>query len=374
LRDLSPHFAAWRGRYRIDQVLAGISPGDAISDEVLAMQRALRSWGFESGVYAEHIHPDLVNQVQPLSALGEPRGKQLLLIYHYGIGSGATVRVRQLGCKVVLVYHNVTPPHLVLPFEPRLAALLELGRAELPLLVPHTVLALGDSDFNRKELEKAGFRCTGVLPLLLDFSRYAVAPDLRVLEQFRENHVNFIFVGRIVGNKKQEDLIRLFAYYQQVIQPQSRLFLIGTHGGWEGYYRYLQRLVARLGVRDVHFTGYVTQSQLAAYYKLAHVFISMSEHEGFFVPALESMYYRVPVLAYAAGAVPETLGEAGVLFRAKEIPVITEMAHLLATDEVLRQRVIAAQERRLTAFQAARTLEMFADYVREALEGKTVRV
>jgi hypothetical protein len=59
---------------------------------------------------------------------------------------------------------------------------------------------------------------------------------------------------------------------------------------------------------------------------------------------------RVPVLAYAAAAVPFTLGAAGVQICEKRLAETAELAHLLATDEALRAGVLAAQDRRLAAF------------------------
>jgi glycosyltransferase involved in cell wall biosynthesis len=101
---------------------------------------------------------------------------------------------------------------------------------------------------------------------------------------------------------------------------------------------------------EVVFTGHVPHDELLAYYRSADVFVSMSEHEGFGVPLVESMLLGVPVLAYRATAVPDTLGDAGVLFESKQVAEVAEMAHALASDPALRQGVLAAQRRRLQAF------------------------
>jgi len=104
------------------------------------------------------------------------------------------------------------------------------------------------------------------------------------------------------------------------------------------------------------FLGHVDHDDLLACYASAHVFVSMSEHEGFGVPFVESMLMRVPVLAYSAAAVPHTLGGAGVQFDRKDLAEVGEIAHRLATDEALRSAVLAGQDRRLPAF-APQTVE-----------------
>ena len=66
----------------------------------------------------------------------------------------------------------------------------------------------------------------------------------------------------------------------------------------------LHHFIARIGARDVHLVGHVSNEELTAYYELADVFVCASEHEGFCVPLVESFHMGVPVLAYAATAVP----------------------------------------------------------------------
>jgi glycosyltransferase involved in cell wall biosynthesis len=102
------------------------------------------------------------------------------------------------------------------------------------------------------------------------------------------------------------------------------------------------------------FTGPIADEELAVYYRHAAVYISMSEHEGFCVPLLEAMAADVPVLAYAAAAVPDTLGGAGVQFAPKDLEYAAELLGSLAFDDELRAQVIAGQRRRLADFGDAR--------------------
>ena len=137
-----------------------------------------------------------------------------------------------------------------------------------------------------------------------------------------------------------------------------RLVLVGKLPRRRGYFDALQALAYEEGLtpEEVVFTGHVAHDELLACYAAARVFVSMSEHEGFGVPLVESMLMRVPVLAYSATAVPFTLGGAGVQFTEKRFAEVTEIAHALATDEALRARVLAGQDRRLAAFEPAGVL------------------
>ena len=175
-----------------------------------------------------------------------------------------------------------------------------------------------------------------------------------ILEQFEDDAVNLLFVGRVTPNKKHEDVIKAFYAYKRFVNPHSRLLLVGKYNPKEAYFRFLQELIGELRLEDVYFSGHVTQSQVNAYYTMADVFLSMSEHEGFFVPALESAYFRLPVLAYNCTAVPYTLGGAGVLINHKRYAEIAELIQRTVDDEPFRQHLVAKQAARLEHFQKDR--------------------
>ena len=215
-----------------------------------------------------------------------------------------------------------------------------LGREQLGSLAGHVDLGLADSEFNRLELEALGFRRTGVLPIYLDFRRYREAPNPVLRRMLDDGLTNLLFVGRLAPNKRPEDLVRLAAYWRKVIAPDVRLILVGKWWPRGGYFDRLQAFAYELDFTpwEVVFLGHVDHDDLLSCYAAAHVFVSMSEHEGFGVPFVESMLMRVPVLAYSAAAVPHTLGGSGVQFTRKDLAEVGEMAHLLATDAALRER------------------------------------
>lgn len=347
---------------RIDQFVLYLGYGDAISSHALWIRDTLRRWGYRSTIYAEVLDPRMRKHGQPLAKYrSEEDGK---VIFHYCGASALSDFVLGLGQNIVMIYHNITPHEYFLPVNYRTAETTRKGRDELGRFVGITDLALGDSEFNRQELESVGFRHTAVLPIALDRSSLEVKPDPWVLRAYgNDGSANFLFVGRIAPNKKQEDVLKVFAYYSTIIDSNSRLFIVGSSSGTDVYLEWLQRLVARLGLDNAHFTGQVTQSELVAYYKLAHAFVCMSEHEGFCVPLLESMYFQVPVVAYACPAVAWTLGDAGILVKAREYDIIAEALHVVVTNGHLRQKVIERQNARLQYFAPERVERMLRGYL-----------
>lgn len=307
----------------------------------------------------------MARRCRPLWEYREVSSPETVCLFHFAIGSGAGRFIRRAPDRLVTRYHNITPPEFFAGFLPHLARQCHQGRRELRAFAPRSELALGVSEFNRAELQAAGFRRTGVLPIPLDLDGFAAgARSASVGRLYADGRPNILFVGRIIPNKKIEDLLRVFAVYQRSIEPASRLLLVGDHWGYEPYLLRLQELARALLLEDVVFTGQVEDEELRAYYAASAAYVSMSEHEGFCVPLLEAMAFGLPVAAYDAGAVAETLGGAGVLLDDKRPEIVAELLHRLVTDDTLRRAVLTGQERRLGQIRAtdqrARLLETLA--------------
>jgi glycosyltransferase involved in cell wall biosynthesis len=245
---------------------------------------------------------------------------------------------------MALVYHNITPPEYFLGVHDQLVRQCYYGRRELLAYRSRVDLALGDSEFNRQELEAAGFSRTAVLPVVPGFAHLDVVPDRRVAARYDDDWINILFVGRIVPNKRPDQLIRAFAVYKKLYNPRARLIIAGSYGGFDGYLAQLHHLIATLGVGDVHLPGQVTNEELTALYDVADVFLCASEHEGFCVPLVEAFYKQVPVIALAATAVPATLDGGGVLYESHDPRHIASIVHAVVSDVTLEDRIIAAQD------------------------------
>lgn len=328
----------------VHQVLATLGYGDAIGHEVLGIQQVLRAAGFVSEIFVETADPRLERLTLDYRELPDASHPDNLLIHHFSIGSRASRVAYALPDRMALVYHNITPPEYFIGVHPLLVQLCFMGRRELRAYVDRVSMALGDSEYNRQELADAGFRETAVLPVVPSFDHLDVVPNRLLAAPFDDEWVNLLFVGRVIPNKRLEDVIRAFAAYKRRINPRSRLIFVGSHAGFDPYFAMLQQLVASLRIPDVHFMGHVTNEELTAFYDIADVFVCASEHEGFCVPLVEAFYKRVPVIAYAATAVPATLDGGGVLYDDKDPLHVARLIDAVVGDALLTERILAAQD------------------------------
>jgi glycosyltransferase involved in cell wall biosynthesis len=332
----------------IHQMLPDFSYGDAIGNDVLGIQKVLRGWGLDSEIYAQHVHPQLAGSARPYWEYQEVSGFNRLLIFHFSIGSEVSEFVRRLPDRKILIYHNITPPHFFRGINPEVERRCALGLEELKLLAPHFDLALGVSEYNRQELERVGFKKTGVLPIFLDFKDYYLAPDETLKKDLTDDRITILHVGRIAPQKKIEDLIRVFYLFQKRHRPDSRLILVGTDSGMRNYGQALRQMTEELGLREkVLFAGFATFRELITYYSKARAYLCLSEHEGFCVPLMESMFFGLPVIAYLTGGIPETLGGAGIGLKEKNWEEIAECLALVIEDPSFRETIIAGQKERL---------------------------
>jgi len=336
---------------RVHQVLATLGYGDAIGNEVLGIQRTLRSAGYESEIFAETADPRLEHLTIDYREMVGAVTPDDILIHHFSIGSRASRTAYALPGRMILVYHNITPPEYFVGVHKDLVKLCFHGRRELTAYIKRAVLALGDSEYNRQELEGLGFTATGVLPVVPDFIHLDQPPDRALAGDFDDGFVNMMFVGRVIPNKKFENIIRAFHAYRTRHNSKSRLLLVGSHGGFEKYLAMLQELIARLGTPDVHFLGHVSNEQLAGLYDVADLFLCASEHEGFCVPLIEAFYKRVPVVAYGATAIPATMDGGGVLHQSQDPLHVARIVDAVMSDRQIEEAVLASQDAALERLQ-----------------------
>ena len=351
---------------RIHQVLATLGYGDAIGNEVLGIQRVLRAQGYESEIFvesADHRLEPLTRDYRELVDFSHPDN---LLLHHFSLGSKASRTAFAVPDRMAIIYHNITPPEYFVGVHRTLARQCFRGRRELRAYADRCDLALGDSEFNRQDLELLGFPRTAVLPVVPDFSHLDRPANRLVADQFDDAWTNVIFVGRVIANKKIEDLIRFFHAYHTMFNPRSRLIIVGSHSGFDRYVAALNQLAASLGLHHVHFTGHVTDEELVAYYEIADLFLCASEHEGFCVPIVESFYMEVPVLAYAATAVPATMDGAGVLYESKEPAHVAALIDAIVSNCPMQEAIVRRQLDAVRCLQAkdfAGTLLGFVDQI-----------
>ena len=339
----------------VNQWVPAAHKGDAIGDSARRVRDLLRDLGHQSDIFALTVDEELREDIRPFTEAAARDGD--VTIFHFALPSPMTQAFRDLPRGRVLQYHNVTPATFFAPYDANIFRLAAIGRDELGTLVGHADMALGDSEFNRQELDALGFAPTGVFPIAVDPDRIRMAPRRPALERVLDDGLlNFLFVGRIVPNKKIEDHIKLAEHYKRYVDTEYRFIFVGKTDGVPRYYNMVRALIDEYQMPSDRFifTGPVPDEDLATYYRMARVYISLSEHEGFCVPLLEAMAADVPVLAYGSTAVPDTLGGAGVQFMPKDLEHAAELLGELAYNDEVRQRVIDGQRRRLEDFGPAR--------------------
>ena len=353
---------------KIIQLVSNLNYGDAIGNDIRAIHETLLRAGYASEIMAVTIHERMREYGKPvdLSSVKE----EDVVLFHKASGDPFTGELRRLPCYKILIYHNITPASWFLPYDAVMSLNQFLGRRQLKRELKDMDEAWGDSDYNRQELIRYGFPAekTEVLPILLDLDTPGVPPPR---ERKKEGPASILFLGRIVPNKKQDDIIRVFSCYLEY-DPEARLILIGSWDGWQKYYAKLRGLMADLGLREdqVLFSGHVTDEEKEAYLSGADLFLCMSEHEGFCIPVLEAMSHDIPVIARRTSALPETIGENGLLFDHKDYEGIAREIARLRSDDAFRASVLARQRENLKRFSRERTEKKLLDLIEKAIRNK----
>jgi len=353
----------------VHQFSTSLTYGDAISDEMLEIQKVLREKGHNSEIFTRFFDPRLAGLRRDYREYKKISSPANVVIFHFSIGSPVSKLFFRVPDRKIMIYHNITPHEFFIDWHRILARECYKGRLEIRLFVDKVDLAVGDSDFNRRELEAAGYPRTGVLPILMDFSKFDRTGDQVTRRLFGDGKTALLFVGRVIPNKKFEDVIKVFHFYKKYFNPDSRLILAGDYRGLERYFASLLDLVDRLGLRDVHFSGHVDFGELAAFFDLADIYINLSEHEGFGVPILEAFTRKIPVVAFDAGAVGETMNGGGVLLRKKDFFRIAALIDVLVRNKELRREVVQGQLRALEKYSRENVSRILLQHIEEVTRG-----
>ena len=338
----------------INQWVPAAHRGDAVGNSARAVRDLLRSRGHASEIYALAVDEDLRHDIRLFADPDARRGD--ITILHVAVPSPMSEALAELSSGRVIQYHNITPARFFATYHPEIFRIAAVGRTELAGLVGRVDLALGDSEYNRRELEELGFDPTGVFPIVVNTDRITGGRPVPALEDYLDDGLsNILFVGRIAPNKRIEDHIRLAEHFKRYVDTDYRFIFVGRTDAVPRYYSTIRALMLQyeMPADRFLFVGSVPDDELAVYYRAAKAYVSLSEHEGFCVPLVEAMAADLPILAYGAAAVAETLGGAGVCFTPKDLEYAAELLGLLVYDDALRDRVISGQRRRLTNFGLA---------------------
>jgi glycosyltransferase involved in cell wall biosynthesis len=324
---------------RIALLTPSITTGDAVSNDVIGMYTVLSKRGYEVQIFADGCSMT-EQRVRPASTISRfINSSGGLLIYHYSMGWDTGLEIlRELPCKTVIKYHNVTPPEFFIRFSEAHVLMSHGGRKQLKEIARAGCdLYLSASEYNMRELlaEGAHEKNNSVVPPFHHIDRLnSIEPDPGVLRTYQDGATNVLMVGRVAPHKGHAELIEAFANYYYHYNSNSRLLIVGKQdAAFNSYYKLLREMVACLKLQGaVVFTGGVTDEALKAYYMSAHVFLITSQHEGFCVPLVEAMAMKVPIVAYSSSAIPDTAGDAALVWPERNPNLAAESIHTIISN------------------------------------------
>lgn len=354
---------------KVYQFLPSLAYGDATGNDAVALKKLLISFGYKTEIYAQNIDRRFPLGTAKVFEFLPKIHTEDIIIYHFSIGSFISDLIKSFSCRKILIYHNITPPIFMEQFNEELAHACASGLSQIASLNHEFDFAIADSEFNKNCLLEMGFSCPiKVLPILIPFDDYKIKPCKDTISQYQDDKTNILFVGRIAPNKKHENIIRAFDCYKKNINKNSRLIFVGNSSGMELYKTCLDKYISSLGLEnDIVFTGHIRFNQILSFYRTADVFLCLSEHEGFCVPLVEAMLFDIPIIAYASCAVPETLGNQGIILNDNSPELVAAAIDRVVSDKTLQKKIIESQRIRLGEFSYERTGKLFENYMTQFL-------
>ncbi len=367
---------------RIDQFLPTYATRDAIGSHATHIQKLLQDRGYYSEIFVEQTLAEtakLSHHYQTYENFYDPKS---IALYHYSIGS--RIPDFLLGFKnfKLIDYHNITPPEFFK--DPEDWNIYQATRKGLRQMDKVRILAhrgWADSAYNAQELVALGFPRFDVLPILRDYKYLSTLPDFELAKKvIADGKKNIIFVGRLLPHKSQHDLLQLYRLFHDFVDSNSRLILVSN--GPVHYQRKLMQLcqdlqltvAASLSERyankaNVLFPGQIDDQAMATLYRHSHMFVCMSEHEGYCVPLVEALNFGLPVIANPVSAIPETCGlETGLLIPKNQIADIIEAMAAVANQPKLAASMRDAAIKRAKNYQWPQLEKRFDECLATALE------
>lgn len=358
---------------RIDQVVPSFGGRDAIGTHILHLRDLLHDLGFESDIWCKGAFPEtrsIARFTDDLPDHGRPR---TWWMYHLSSGSPVAELIAERPEPKMVDYHNITPASLFGGWVPWATEEAETGLRQLKILAGASCFGFADSGFNGGDLLASGMPRdrTLVVPPLFDPAALAKSVDrdlaAKLSAERAADGADWLFVGRVTPSKAQHDLIKALAFYRQAYDPDARLHLVGTWMG-DDYPRALERFARRIGLGDaVRLTGSVSPEALAAYYTSSDVFVCASEHEGFCVPIVEAMSFGLPVVAFSAGAVPETAATGALVVADKSPVALATAVHKVTSDSPLRERLVRMGRARAEELSLAKGRDRWTEAIDTAI-------
>jgi len=334
----------------IEQFLPAFHYGDATSNSALAFHKYLITKGIESRLISLTSDKTVIDKVTLFKDY--KFNSESIKILHFAIPSSLTEFFRNTGGKKVMIYHNITPSVFFADYSEFLTKFTNDGRLHLANLRDSFDLSVGVSEYNAEDLRNLNFKNVRVFPLIIDLKDYEKPYSKGYYNLIDDDRKNILCVGRIAPNKKIEDAVKMLFFYKKYLSPSIRLIVAGNINSVPKYFSAVRDLASRfyLTSDDILFTGHIKFDEFLSVYRIADVYLSMSEHEGFCLPVMESFKMELPVAAFDAGAIKETAGEGGVIFDTKDLERVAGTLEYLINNGQVREKLINAGKSRLDEY------------------------
>lgn len=366
--------------FRVDQILPSFGSYDAIGTETKIIQQAIREKGIQSDIYTEQGIDS--RYCKPMTEFFKRKSSSKdILIHHFSIGSLVPYYLMNFRGRVITRYHNITPPHFFKYDSNRFSRCrCAQGRNQFSTVRQFSPVCWAASSYNLEEMKHLNFESTSVLPVLRDYNQlFQKEPCSKIIGNLKKStKKTILFVGRVIPNKAHHDLFFLLKQYLTYVDKNIRLICIGAVDSHYGK-KLLKNLAHSLDISvlfdssglntaDVTFTGPVSDAELVSYYRESDAFVCLSDHEGFCVPLVEAMNFGLPVLAHPSAAVPETLGNAGILSDKTDPVDLIEKLHLILSDQKESERLKRLSLLRAQDFSIDKTLIKLSDLLKEQID------
>jgi glycosyltransferase involved in cell wall biosynthesis len=287
---------------------------DAIGNDIEVIHKIL-SQKHDCKVYAQFCLNKHVNYIEKQDFYNLIEDPDTLIIYHHsGFWEEGYEFLKNAKSKIVIRYHNITPPEFFAPYNEHHHSQCKFGREQTKCFARDFPDAfwLPDSEYNALDAEGISAERLAILPPFNKIEEWAKGlPDEALLSGLLNSlDVNLLFVGRIAPNKGHLFLLDILNAYQINYNDKIKLRIIGKFDdGLSGYNELLEQKINDYGLKEnVEFVGEINDALLSSYYLGSDFFICASEHEGFCVPVPEAQFFGLPIIAKATSAIPETMG------------------------------------------------------------------
>jgi glycosyltransferase involved in cell wall biosynthesis len=294
---------------RIIQVTEALDRADAVSNQIIELDRIFSDMGLNSIVVSKWHHEDVSSHRVNLDDV-YVHEDDIVIFHSCGHTEYAGPWSARQYCTKIMLYHNITP-HELFQEDSDLYKFCKMGREQLSDFIPKFHYFWGDSQYNLDELIELGASPdhSFVVPIVIP-----PAQPARADHASKRTPGSWIFLGRVASNKGQIDLVRLFARARkQDLKAAQHLTIVGGFNPADDYYIRLLDEIDRLGLtNDVTITGKVSDNRREQLLRETHFYVSLSVHEGFGVPLVEAAMRGLAVLALDRAAARETMGGIGL--------------------------------------------------------------